>query len=671
MPLYSTTQQKTFSEPAINKRRRYLEPLTVLIAKIRLKKSASQTSHILASRNSHAQMFVQLFFLLVASRYAAAATPYSPYATEDYPRQLLWGDTHLHTSLSLDAAIFGARLTPADAYRFAMGEIVTSTHAGPAKLSRPLDFLVVADHSDGLGAMNEIIAGNSALLSNPTLKSWHEELAQGGEAAKLAGMKIILSFTRQDAPAVLSEDAFVRPIWEDYLQTADQFNQPGEFTALIGYEWTSTEGGNNLHRNVIFRGNGKAAATMLPYTTLKSSNPEDLWLWMAKYEEASGSQVLAIPHNGNLSNGLMFPVERNPATQELLDNDYIQQRTRWEPLYEVVQTKGDSESHPFLSPSDEFAGFDHLWDKANLFLVPKQQNMLQYEYAREVLKNGLKLGRQFGENPYKIGLIGSTDIHTALATAEESNFFGKHARLEPSADRWKQVFAQNGEVRILGWELVAAGYAAVWAKKNTRAAIFDAMMRREVYATTGPRIVVRLFGGWNFSSSDVDSSEFERIGYARGVPMGGDLSAPEKDGAPTFMAVAMKDPESGNLDRLQIIKGWLDAQGNTHEKVYDAVWSNQEKRIPGTDGKIPDVGNTVDIDKTNWSNSIGATTLRTLWQDPDFDPEQSAFYYARVIEIPTPRWTAYDAQRFDVTMDSEVPMTVRERAYTSPIWYTP
>jgi hypothetical protein len=611
-----------------------------------------------------------LCFSLSASGHAvAAALPYSPYVTETYPRQLLWGDTHLHTGLSLDARLFGARLTPEDAYRFARGETVNSTNAGPAKLSRPLDFLVVADHSDGLGAMSEILTGNPALLSDPTVKGWHERLVQGGDAARAAGINIIVSFTARDIPPVLSADAFVRPIWESYLKIAEQFNEPGKFTALIGYEWTSTEGGNNLHRNVIYRGGAKAAATMLPHTTLESANPEGLWRWMAKYEEISGSRVLAIPHNGNVSNGLMFPVELNPATQEPLTDDYIQQRARWEPLYEVTQIKGDSESHPFLSPSDEFAGFDQLWDKANLLQVPKQQDMLQYEYARQALKNGLKLEKQFGQNPYKLGLIGSTDSHTGLATAEENNFFGKHAGFEPAPERWKKVFGQNGDIRILGWEMVGAGYAAVWARENTRQAIFDAMQRREVYATTGPRIAIRFFGGWNFTPDDLNNSSFERIGYAEGVPMGGDLPVRTGNGAPTFMAVAMKDPESGNLDRLQVVKGWLDDDGNSHERVFNIAWSEPEKRQADSDGKIPDVGNTVDVANANWSNSIGAATLRTVWQDPDFDPEQAAFYYVRVIEIPTPRWTAYDARRYGITTDSEVPMTVRERAYTSPIWY--
>lgn len=633
---------------------------------------ANLSQSLISPRNCLLIFWVHLIVaLMVYGRNTAAATAYSPHVTDVYPRQLLWGDTHLHTGLSMDARLFGSRLTPADAYRFGRGEAVDSTYAGPAKLNRPLDFLVIADHSDSMGAMNGIIAGNPALLRDPTVKRWHEQLAQGGKAAGVATADIIRSLITREVPAVLTEGTFLRSVWQDYLQTAEQFNKPGEFTALIGYEWTSTDGGNNLHRNVIYRGDAESAAMMTPYTTGDSSNPEDLWQWMARFEEVSGSQVLAIPHNANVSNGRMFPVGRNPATRELLDAEYVRERARWEPLYEITQIKGDSESHPLLSPDDEFAGFDQLWDKANLGLVPKAPDMLQYEYAREALKNGLELELELGVNPYKFGVIGSSDSHTGLATAEENNFFGKDARFEPSPERWQKVFAENADVRILGWELVGSGYAAVWARENTREAIFDAMMRREVYATTGPRISVRFFGGWHFGPDDVDDSNFVGSGYAGGVPMGGDLPAGQDGDRPTFMAVAMKDSESGNLDRLQIVKGWNDSAGAAQERVYDIAWSDSGKRPRGSNGKVPDVGNTVNLASASWSNSIGAATLRAVWQDPEFDPGHAAFYYLRVLEIPTPRWTAYDAQRFGIVVDSEVPMTVRERAYTSPIWYTP
>jgi hypothetical protein len=381
--------------------------------------------------------------------------------------------------------------------------------------------------------------------------------------------------------------------------------------------------------------------------------------------------VLALAHNGNLSNGIMFPVEVNPATGQPLTGDYAKNRIRWEPLYEITQIKGDGETHPFLSPNDEFADYE-TWDQGNLNLsVAKTNDMLQYEYAREGLKNGLRLERELGTNPYKFGLVGSTDSHTALATAAEENFFGKHAGTEPNPHRAEHVVGQFGDKKYMGWDQVASGYAGVWATENTREAIFDALMRKEVYGTTGPRMLVRFFGGWDFEAADANNRLPGEVGYTKGVPMGGDLRTAPAGKSPTFLVAALKDPYSGNLDRVQIVKGWLDKSGNTHEKVYDVVWSDADKRRPGADGKLPPVGNTVDVKNATWSNTIGDPELITVWTDPDFDPKQSAFYYVRVIEIPTPRWTAYDAKRYGVTMPPEVEMITTERAYTSPIWYTP
>jgi len=378
--------------------------------------------------------------------------------------------------------------------------------------------------------------------------------------------------------------------------------------------------------------------------------------------------VLAIPHNGNLSNGRMFALE--DFRDRRLTREYAETRARWEPLYEATQIKGDGESHPFLSPNDEFAGYEK-WDKGNLILSEaKKPEMLQYEYAREGLKTGLKLEEKLGTNPYKFGLVGSTDSHTALSTAEEDNFFGKHGGKEPSAHRWSKAVMDFGPGRqILGWEQAASGYAAVWATENTREALFDAMQRRETYATTGPRMIVRFFGGWDFDAKDAHSRMPAKAGYTKGVPMGGDLRAAPKGKSPTFLVAALKDPIGANLDRLQVIKGWLDAKGQAHEQVYDVVWSGDRK--PGADGVLPPVGTTVDVANATWTNTIGAPELITAWQDPDFDPAQRAFYYVRVLEIPTPRWTAYDAKYFGVAMSAEVPMTTIERAYTSPIWYTP
>ena len=599
------------------------------------------------------------------------ADNFSPYAGRRFPTQVLWGDTHLHTSNSLDARAFGAILDPEQAYRLARGEEISTSHGLRVKLSRPLDWLVVADHSDGLGAMNEIIAGNLSLMRDPQVRDWHERLNKGGETAMGATMEVIETFagiSGKPMPSVVLDDRFVQTVWDENLETAETFNYPGRFTAIIGYEWTSTEGGNNLHRNVLYRDGIRRAEQMLPYTAAESFNPEDLWTWMEKYEKETGGRVLALAHNGNVSNGIMFPVETNPATGKPLTGDYAKRRAKWEPMYEVTQIKGDGEAHPFLSPNDELADYE-TWDKANLGPVPKEPDMLQYEYAREALKNGLKMEAELGANPYKFGMVGSTDSHTALATAAEDNFFGKHSGVEPEPDRWKHLVGEFGPNKILGWEMAASGYAAVWAEKNTRKAIFDAMERKEVYATTGPRITVRFFGGWDFTEDDARSRLPAEIGYSKGVPMGGDLGTPPDAKVPTFLVGALKDAYSGNLDRVQIVKGWVDAKGETHEKVYDVAWSGD--RTPNGEGKLPPVGNTVDLSRATYTNTIGAPELITVWRDPDFDPALRAFYYARVIEIPTPRWTAYEAVRFGVEISKDVPMTTQERAYTSPIWYTP
>jgi len=596
---------------------------------------------------------------------------YSPYAGRYFPTQVYWGDTHLHTSNSLDARAFGTVLGPEEAYKLARGEEITATHGEKIKLSRPLDWLVVADHSDGMGAMNEIIKGNPNLMKDPVVKDWHNRVNEGGKTALLATMDVINSFALGNIPPILLDEEFSQSVWERYIKTAEKYNDPGTFTSIIGYEWTSTENGNNLHRNVLYRNNGDIARQMLPYTTSESFNPEELWKWMERYEEKTGGDVLALAHNGNLSNGIMFPVEVNPATGKALDGDYAKQRIKWEPLYEITQIKGDGETHPLLSPNDEFADYEN-WEKGNLNLsVAKTDDMLQYEYAREALKNGLKMEETLGVNPYKFGVVGSTDSHTSLPTAEEDNFFGKHSGNEPSGHRSDGVVAEFEGNKVMDWELVASGYAGVWATENTREALFDAMARKEVYATTGPRIIVRFFGGWGYAKEDALNRLPAEIGYSKGVPMGGDLYTAPKGKSPSFLVGALKDPYGGNLDRIQIVKGWLDKSGKTHEKVYNVVWSDMDQRISAKDGSIPDVGNTVDIKNATWSNSIGRAELLSVWKDPDFDPKLKAFYYARVIEIPTPRWTAYDAKRFGVEMPKESPMTTTERAYTSPIWYTP
>jgi hypothetical protein len=592
---------------------------------------------------------------------------FSPYVGRNYPTRVLFGDTHLHTAISVDAGTIN-RVGQEDAFRFARGEEVTATGGLRAKLSRPLDFLVISDHAEMYGLMPQLLSGDPEVLATEKGKKWYEELKSGNYDRIFGTAMEIVASLSGDAPPIKSEKA-IRNAWRAYTALADKYNEPGRFTALIGFEWTAI-GGYNLHRNVIFRGDASVANQTIPYSQYDSKNPEDLWKHLAAFEARTGAEVMAIPHNGNLSNGRMFTVETfagKPLTKEIAEL-----RARFERLVEVTQIKGDSESHPMLSPNDEFAGYE-TWDKSNLNGTEvKKPEMLQWEYAREALKTGLMLGKTLGVNPYKFGMIGSTDSHTSLATAEEDNFFGKHSGVEPEPHRWEHVVieAPDPKYTIKGWQMAASGYAAVWATDNTREAIFDAMQRKETYATTGPRMTVRFFGGWDFNKDDTLSRIPASVGYAKGVPMGGDLpAATGASKAPSFLVAAMKDPYSGNLDRIQIVKGWLDKSGKANEKVYDVVWSGGRK--PGANGKLPPVGNTVDVKNATWENSIGSPELIGAWTDPDFDSTQPAFYYARVIEIPTPRWTAYEAKRFGITMSADVPMITDERAYTSPIWYTP
>ncbi len=593
---------------------------------------------------------------------------YSPYGGRRFPDKVLWGDTHLHTGASGDAFGFGCKLTDEDALRFASGSEITSAGGERVKLSRPLDFLVVADHAEAYGALLQVYLGNPAVMNSPTSKRWHGMLNEGGETSFKAVMEMVQSVSDNSIPKELLDPKFFRGLWEKHVVIVDKYNKPGVFTAFHGYEWTSHPGGNNIHRVVMYRDAGDKVSQTLPFTQFNSDNPEDLWKALQAYEDRTGGSILAIPHNGNLSNGIMFP-EINPVTGKPITRAYAEARMRWEPLIEVSQIKGDGETHPFLSPDDEFADYE-TWDKGNLDLSGMKKNsMLQYEYGRSALKLGLKLEKKLGVNPYKFGQSAATDSHTALATAAEENFFGKHSGNEPTDHRWNHpIFDFNG-VKILGWQQAASGYTAVWATENTREGIFDAMMRKEAYATTGSRMTVRFFGSYDFEAADANTRLPGEVGYEKGVPMGGDLQVAPKGKAPTFLVAARKDPYNGNLDRIQIVKGWLDTKGKLHERVYDVTWSGDRK--PGKDGKLPAVGNTVDVKKATWTNTIGTPELITVWSDPDFSGKEAAFYYARVIEIPTPRWTAYDAQRFGIEMSDEVPMWTQERAYTSPIWYTP
>jgi hypothetical protein len=600
---------------------------------------------------------------------------YSPYAERGFPSRPLWGDTHLHTSTSFDAGAFGNRLDADAAYRFAKGGEVTATMGSPVRLSRPLDWLAVTDHSDNMGLFDLIYAQDPAITSDAEGNRIATAVAEGGEAAVGAALELIDAYSRgtaiSPALAVNAGSKLYRSVWQRQLAAAEAANEPGRFTALIGYEWTSLVEGANMHRVVLYRDGADRAQMVDPFTTTPpagSVNPRDLWKWMATYEEVTRGDVLAIAHNGNLSNGIMFPLDAQWEGTEL-DEEYVQERILREPLYEVTQIKGDGETHPYLSPTDEFADYE-TWDKGNLNLSElKTEDMLAGEYAREALKRGMQLEARLGTNPYKFGMVGSTDSHTSLATAQEDNFYGKHSGSEPGPDRPEHIVAQFGDVAVLGWEQVASGLAAVWAAENTREAIFDAMERKEVYGTTGSRLSVRFFGGWNYSEGDLTSRTPAFAGYQKGVPMGADLPARGEAEAPTFLVFALKDPIGANLDRIQIVKGWMDAEGNTFEKVHDVAWSGE--RSPDAEGKLPPVGSTVDVARASWTNTIGKAELGTVWTDPDFDPSQNAFYYARVIEIPTPRWTAYDAFRLGAPVPEESPMTTQERAYTSPIWYTP
>ncbi len=597
---------------------------------------------------------------------------YSPYANRSFPTELLWGETHLHTALSLDAGAFGNTLGPDEAWRFAKGEQVTSSSGIPVKLSRPLDWMVLTDHTDLMGFAPDLQAGKPEILADPKGREWCEGYTAGGEAAGKSAFDLITNFAQMTLPEDIVEayspgaDAFAY-VWEDIVEAAERHNDPGKFTAFIGFEWTSVPKGFNLHRNVMLRDSATRALQMVPPTTQPpkgDTNPLTLYEWLETYQDKTGGRAIAFSHNGNLSNGWMFPTEKTYHGGEV-DEDYVRLRAKWEPHYEVTQIKGDGEAHPDLSPEDEFADYEN-WDVGNLDLTElKKPEMLKGEYAREALKQGLALEAKFGVNPYKFGFGGGTDSHTSLATAEEDNFFGKSVSVEPSPTRIEHPFIESKLGRIEGYRLVASGYTAVWAEENTRKSIFDAMKRRETYGTTGPRIAVRFFGGWDFDENDLRSRSPAIVGYRKGVPMGGDLRSRKGDAAPSFLVFALRDPIGANLDRVQIVKGWMDAKGELHEKVYDVAWS--EGRKPDGDGKLPEVGNTVDLETATWENTIGASELSAVWTDP----EERAFYYTRVLEIPTPRWVVYDKVRFDIDLPKEARQIHQERAYASPIWYTP
>lgn len=580
-----------------------------------------------------------------------------------HPTHVYFGDTHLHTELSMDAGAFGNRIGLDEAYRFAKGEAVTSSSGLTAKLSRPLDFLVAADHSDGMGLFQALFNKDEWILEYEQGKRWSSmiENGQGADAA----LELIKAFSQGSMEFDPNDPKLQRQVWDMTVDAAEKYNEPGKFTAFIGYEWTSLIAGNNLHRVVIYRDNEDKARGHIPFTNGQSSDPEDLWTNLEQYEENTGGKVLAIPHNGNLSNGIMFM--ETAVDGRAFDKAYAERRIQWEPLYEITQIKGDGEAHPFLSPNDEFADFEN-WAFGNLDLsAVKTDDMLKGEYAREALKTGLKIKADVGVNPYKFGFIGSTDSHTSLATADQKGFFGKASNVEPSKKRWKHPFITSEKASIMTWQTVASGYAAVWATENTREALWDAMKRKETYGTTGSRMQIRFFGGWDFNDASLEG-DWVTTGYENGVPMGGDLNN-GLNKTPSFIIHALMDPEYGSLDRVQVVKGWMEADGTLKEQVYDVAWSGD--RVMDENGKVPSVGNSVNLETGSWDNSIGATELTNVWTDPDFDAALEAFYYVRVIEIPTPRWTLYDKIEYGAELDPEVPLTMTQRGYTSPIWYSP
>ncbi|TXS92955.1 DUF3604 domain-containing protein [Parahaliea maris] len=598
-----------------------------------------------------------------------ALSPATGQATDPLPTQVYWGDTHLHTSNSFDVYLFNTPTsTPDTALRFARGlPVVSPTTQVRWQLNTPLDFAVVADHAELVGSIVRLFEGDPAIANTNAGKALarvggqrtEEELqAVYDEIVRLgSGLPSESGLTAPELVADMHAGDKRRPTWEANIDTVERHDTPGEFTAFIGWEWSAQPKVGNLHRVVFTPQGGDVARQFLPYSSLESGDPQDLWAWLEETSARTGADFVAIPHNGNISMGQMFPLVDQSG--DPLDAEYARAREKWERVIEITQIKGDSETHPLLSPTDEFADFETF----PFVLTPdgRTPDPTEGDYVRAGLKRGLAWEEQLGTNPFKVGVIGSTDSHTGMSAVEEDNFAGKGQH--DSRPGLRPHLTGIGGSR--GWDMGAAGYAGVWATENTRQAIFDAFMRREVYATTGPRITLRFFGGFEFDATDTQAQDLAAVGYAKGVPMGGDLKG-EKSKTPTFLLAAMKDPNGANLDRLQIVKGWLKADGSTAETVYDVVLSG------GRDDGAELVGNTVDLETGEYTNTIGATGFTTVWTDPDFDPAQRAFYYARVLEIPTPRYSLLDAIALGIDIEETGhPPTIQERVYSSPIWYTP
>ncbi len=626
--------------------------------------------------------FIFFVYLLFISN--LQANEYSPAVGKDYPDKLLWGDTHLHSNQSADAWSLGnSNLTPSDAFRFARGEEVVSESGVKAKLRVPLDFFMVSDHATYLGVFKRIENSEPEILKTPLGKRWRHYMDTNDPRLFTEFVEGLNGNQEQSF-----EKETYTPIWKEITENVDRFNNPGVFTAFIGYEWTPAPTGDNLHRVVVFKDGSEKAQKIIPFSAIDSDKPEDLWSFLENYNKTTGGEAISISHNSNISGGRMFPLENSYG--EPIDQVYANMRNRWEPLVEATQVKGDSETHPVVSPDDPFADYE-TWEgnigRSEVNRIEKintegdcandenykcyrykksEEHRYKGSYVRPALRRGLEIEKKIGVNPYKFGVIGSTDNHTALAASAEDNFFGKFVDSEPGPGRMSNCMAgcERPDAEGQGdlwrnWLITASGYAAVWARENTREEIFDAFKRKETYATTGPRIAVRFFGGWDFSEEDALKPNFVDTGYSKGVPMGSDFGERGKNKRPNFLIMASKDPNGANIERVQIIKGWIDSYGRSLEKVYDVVVSDDAGQ------------STVDVDKASYDNSIGQPYITTFWEDPDFNPNQSAFYYVRVLEIPTPRWTTYDSAVFGIDIPAYVPKVHQERAYTSSIWYNP
>jgi hypothetical protein len=581
-------------------------------------------------------------------------------------RLLLWGDTHVHSINSIDA--FGTGLASADidtAYRFARGlPVIFPKTAQKVQIDRPLDFMVLADHAVGMSASTRLMARDEGIMRLPIARRLLEIFTEkGGQAltrAQMFGAGLTEEEWRQYREQIYTRE-FLATSWSGQVAAAERHNRPGTFTALIGWEWTSAPGGRNLHRVVFTNVDGDVADQFIPFANYMSDRPEDLWAYLAQTKARTGADFVALPHNSNLSDGRMF--ELVDMDGKSFDAAYATARQLWEPVVEVTQYKGTSETNPALSPRDEFADFE-LRDR---LLTGDPTVPSPSSYVRSALLLGLKEEMRLGVNPFKFGLIGASDSHTGLSSQEESDFFGKMGEDYLPRER---VGPGALPISFPAAEMSASGLAGVWADRNDRQSLFEAFRRREVYGTTGPRMAVRLFAGHGFQGADVTSRDYAKIGYRKGVPMGGTLIRRADGAAPQLAIRAVKDPDAAHLDRVQVVKGWVAADGSLQEKVFNVVWSG--KRALRTDGTLPSVGNSVDLSTGRYTNSIGAAELTTLWTDPEFDPARPAFYYVRVLQIPTPRHHVFDALAMGLDPRSmDLPPTIQERAWTSPVWYRP